>query len=88
MVTPFWWRWIFVKVLPRQDNGSVWSLCRKQEAGGATAGFARGFCVLSEHAEIQYKCTGIYNSNAESGIRWTDPKIGIDWAGQGPSTIG
>jgi dTDP-4-dehydrorhamnose 3,5-epimerase len=45
----------------------------------APAGFARGFCVLSEVAEIQYKCTGLYNSRAESGIRWNDPQIGIEW---------
>jgi dTDP-4-dehydrorhamnose 3,5-epimerase len=45
----------------------------------APAGFARGFCVLSDVAEIQYKCTGHYNSKAESGINWADPKIGIDW---------
>lgn len=45
----------------------------------APAGFARGFCVLSEAAEIQYKCTGLYNNKAESGILWNDPKIGIDW---------
>jgi dTDP-4-dehydrorhamnose 3,5-epimerase len=45
----------------------------------APAGFARGFCVLSEVAEIQYKCTGLYNSKAESGIRWDDPAIGIQW---------
>lgn len=45
----------------------------------APAGFARGFCVLSEAAEIQYKCTGIYNSKAESGILWNDPQIGIEW---------
>lgn len=45
----------------------------------APAGFARGFCVLSDAAEIQYKCTGIYSNNAESGIRWNDPKIGIKW---------
>jgi len=45
----------------------------------APAGFARGFCVLSEVAEIQYKCTGLYNSKAESGIRWDDPEIGINW---------
>jgi len=43
------------------------------------AGFARGFCVLSDWAEIQYKCTGIYNSNGESGIRWDDPAVGIEW---------
>jgi len=45
----------------------------------APAGFARGFCVLSEVAEIQYKCTGLYNNKAESGIRWDDPTIGIKW---------
>ena len=45
----------------------------------APAGFARGFCVLSETAEIQYKCTGIYNGKAESGIRWNDTAIGIKW---------
>jgi dTDP-4-dehydrorhamnose 3,5-epimerase len=45
----------------------------------APAGFARGFCVLSDCAEIQYKCTGIYNGKAESGILWNDPEIGIEW---------
>lgn len=45
----------------------------------APAGFARGFCVLSEFAEVQYTCTGLYNSKGESGIRWDDPKIGIEW---------
>jgi dTDP-4-dehydrorhamnose 3,5-epimerase len=45
----------------------------------APAGFARGFCVLSDVAEIQYKCTGIYSNRAESGILWNDPEIGITW---------
>jgi len=45
----------------------------------APASFARGFCALSDVAEIQYKCTGIYNGKAESGIRWDDPAIGIEW---------
>jgi len=45
----------------------------------APAGFARGFCVLSDFAEIQYKCTGIYSNKAESGILWNDPAIGIKW---------
>ena len=45
----------------------------------APAGFARGFCVLSDFAEIQYKCTGLYNNKAESGILWNDPEIGIKW---------
>jgi dTDP-4-dehydrorhamnose 3,5-epimerase len=45
----------------------------------APPGFARGFCVLSEYAEIQYKCTGIYSNKAESGILWNDPAIAIEW---------
>jgi dTDP-4-dehydrorhamnose 3,5-epimerase len=45
----------------------------------APAGFARGFCVLSDYAEIQYKCTGIYSNRAESGILWNDPSVGIEW---------
>ena len=45
----------------------------------APAGFARGFCALADGTEIQYKCTGIYNSKAESAIRWNDPAIGIEW---------
>jgi dTDP-4-dehydrorhamnose 3,5-epimerase len=50
----------------------------------APAGFARGFCVLSDHAEIQYLCTGIYNSQAESGILWNDPALGIPWPVKNP----
>ncbi len=50
----------------------------------APAGFARGFCVLSEVAELQYKCTGIYNNKGESGILWNDPAIGIDWPVKNP----
>jgi dTDP-4-dehydrorhamnose 3,5-epimerase len=45
----------------------------------APAGFARGFCALSNDVEVQYKCTGTYNGKAESGIRWDDPAIGIEW---------
>jgi len=54
----------------------------------APAGFARGFCVLSEYAEIQYKCTGIYNREGESGILWNDPEIGIRWPVERPLLSG
>ncbi len=50
----------------------------------APAGFARGFAVLSDYAEIQYKCTGIYNNRSEGGIRWDDPEIGIEWPVENP----
>ena len=45
----------------------------------APYGFARGFCALTDGCEVQYKCTGIYNSGAESGIYYLDPAIGIEW---------
>jgi dTDP-4-dehydrorhamnose 3,5-epimerase len=45
----------------------------------APAGFARGFCALSDYVEVQYKCTAIYNPNGESGVLWNDPDIGVDW---------
>jgi dTDP-4-dehydrorhamnose 3,5-epimerase len=45
----------------------------------APAGFARGFCALTEDVEVQYKCTGVYNGAAESAIRWNDPDVGIEW---------
>jgi dTDP-4-dehydrorhamnose 3,5-epimerase len=44
----------------------------------APAPFARGFCVLSDEADVEYLTTGTYNGAAESGIRWDDPRIGID----------
>jgi dTDP-4-dehydrorhamnose 3,5-epimerase len=42
-------------------------------------GFAHGFCVLSETAHVQYKCTDFYVREDEIGIVWNDPAIGIDW---------
>ncbi|MBK9578137.1 MAG: dTDP-4-dehydrorhamnose 3,5-epimerase [Fibrobacteres bacterium] len=42
-------------------------------------GFAHGFCVLSEEAEVLYKCSAVYNPATESGIAWNDPDIGVGW---------
>lgn len=42
-------------------------------------GFAHGFCVLSDIAHVQYKCTDVYQPGDEIGIVWNDPEIGIDW---------
>jgi dTDP-4-dehydrorhamnose 3,5-epimerase len=42
-------------------------------------GFAHGFSVLSDHAIVQYKCDEYYHPEAESGIRFDDPDLGIDW---------
>ena len=45
----------------------------------APAGFARGFCVLSDFAEVQYKCTAEYSPASDVGIRWDDPGVGVTW---------
>lgn len=42
-------------------------------------GFAHGFAVLSQEAIFAYKCDEFYHPEAEAGIAWNDPKIGIDW---------
>jgi dTDP-4-dehydrorhamnose 3,5-epimerase len=68
----------FAVSLSEKDRRLVW----------APAGFARGFAVLSEYAEIQYLTTGIYNQNAESGIAWNDPVLGIKWPVPSPVLSG
>ena len=42
-------------------------------------GFAHGFAVLSDTALFQYKCDNYYAPQAEGGIAWNDPALGIDW---------
>ena len=43
------------------------------------AGFAHGYSVLSETAEVMYKCDNLYNKGAEGGLLPTDPSLAIDW---------
>jgi len=50
----------------------------------APSGFARVFCVLSEFAEVQYKCTAIYAPASEVSLRWNDPDVGIEWPVKNP----
>jgi dTDP-4-dehydrorhamnose 3,5-epimerase len=42
-------------------------------------GFAHGFCVLSEIADVLYKQTAYYDPAVERGIAWNDPEVGIEW---------
>jgi len=42
-------------------------------------GFAHGFCVLSEQAEVIYKCTALYDPSGDRSICWDDPDIAIRW---------
>lgn len=47
-------------------------------------GFAHGYCVLSDCAEVLYKCTDLYTPQYERCIRWDDPTLAIDWPVKGP----
>jgi dTDP-4-dehydrorhamnose 3,5-epimerase len=43
------------------------------------AGFAHGFCVLTSSAEVEYKCSDIYDPADQIGIVWNDPALAIEW---------
>ena len=42
-------------------------------------GFAHGFCVVSENAQVEYKCTDLYDPASEIGVAWDDPALAIAW---------
>jgi dTDP-4-dehydrorhamnose 3,5-epimerase len=42
-------------------------------------GFAHGFSVLSDSADVMYKCDALYNKQSESGLIFNDPSLQIDW---------
>jgi dTDP-4-dehydrorhamnose 3,5-epimerase len=42
-------------------------------------GFAHGFCVLSEVADVTYKTSSYYDPDAERGFAFDDPAVGIEW---------
>lgn len=50
-------------------------------------GFAHGFVVTSESAEVLYKVTAPYDKAGERSIRWDDPQLAIDWSISGPPTL-
>ncbi len=47
-------------------------------------GFAHGFCVLSDHADVAYKVSSPYVGATESGFAWNDPAVGIAWPVEAP----
>lgn len=42
-------------------------------------GYAHGFCVLSDYADVEYKCTAFYDASDEVGIAWDDSDLAIEW---------
>ncbi|WP_458729696.1 dTDP-4-dehydrorhamnose 3,5-epimerase [Pseudomonas brenneri] len=47
-------------------------------------GYAHGFCVLSDVADFQYKCTDLYFPEEEGGLIWNDPDVNIPWPVEAP----
>ena len=43
------------------------------------SGYAHGFCVLSEQAQVLYKCTDYYQPDDQGGVAWNCPTLAIDW---------
>ena len=71
--SPTFGRWVGVE-LSAENKRQLW----------VPAGFAHGFCVTSETADVVYKCTALYDPVSDRGIRWNDPAIGIEWPGVEP----
>ena len=75
--SPNFGKWVGI-TLTAGDGRQVW----------IPEGFAHGFLVLSDVADVVYKCTTLYDAESNRGIRWNDADIGIDWPldpGQIPS---
>jgi len=66
--SPHYGKWVGV-TLEAGDGRQLW----------IPPGFAHGFLVLSDSANVSYKCTTVYHPQSNSGIRWDDPDIGIRW---------
>ncbi|WP_394001620.1 dTDP-4-dehydrorhamnose 3,5-epimerase [Luteimonas sp. WGS1318] len=61
-------------LLSAENNRQIW----------IPEGFAHGFSVLSESALFSYLCTDVYVKEADAGVRWNDPTIGVDWQVNAP----
>lgn len=66
--SPTFGKWVGVE-LSAENKRQLW----------VPPGFAHGFCVTSETADVVYKCTSLYAPESDRGIRWNDPAIGIEW---------
>jgi len=71
--SPSFGRW-HAEILSGENGRSLW----------VPPGFAHGFCVLSDWADVEYKCTTLYRPEAELSIRWDDPEIGVAWPAAAP----
>jgi dTDP-4-dehydrorhamnose 3,5-epimerase len=74
---------VLVDIRPGSPTFGHWEGYTIGEAGGEQVycpdGFAHGFCVLSDVADVVYKVSTYYDPSIESGFRYDDPEVGIEW---------
>lgn len=72
-----------VDLRPASSTFGRWYGVELSEAGTRqiymAPGFAHGFCVLSDWADLHYKVSRSYDPDDEGGLLWTDPEVGIEW---------
>ena len=59
-----------------------------QQMAFVPVGFAHGFCVMSDVADVHYKCSDFYVPQDDGGIAWNDPALGIVWPCAAPILSG
>jgi dTDP-4-dehydrorhamnose 3,5-epimerase len=72
--SPTFRRWVGV-TLSDENHRQLW----------IPPGYAHGFAVVSEFADVEYKCTDYYRPELEIGIRWNDPELAIAWPIENPT---
>lgn len=81
---------VVVDVRPGSPTFGRWEGVELDDENGrqvfVPVGFAHGYLVLSEVADVVYKCTEYYDPSKERGIAWDDPDVGIEWPA-GPKTV-
>ena len=74
---------VVVDIRPGSPSFGRWESCRLDDERHLQLyvpdGFAHGFCVLSEAADVLYRCSAYYDPASESGFRFDDPEVGIEW---------
>lgn len=74
---------VVVDIRRRSPTYGEWEAVQLDDERAATlyvpVGFAHGFCVLTEVADVIYRCSSYYDQQLERGIAFDDPDIGIEW---------
>jgi dTDP-4-dehydrorhamnose 3,5-epimerase len=74
--SPTFGRWV-AAVLSGENYRQLW----------VPPGFAHGFYVTSDTADVMYKCTDLYAPQFDRTLRWDDPEVGIDWPLKGAPAL-